>query len=310
MIGLAASAVALSCAPEVPENPTWFADVQPIMNANCARCHGADPYEPKLSEFRLDRYVMNDESSLDAFDFQQPIVSQAADLLAPAMPLDYRLSERQRTILRRWVDSGAPKGSRDNQQPSAIAIEPTDAALTVDQTLSLSYRAWDDDGDGLSVAIGVREKGMSGGDLLVSALGGGTRSVEIDTGQLASLRTFEVFAVVDDGFSDNPAHNQTEVVLLSEVFVDHGALGTAPTVVLLTPNGGATVIGAATISWSATDPDAGDTLTIDLDLVRVADDGTHSVVSNIASDLPNEPASFAWDTSAVAATDDSGAPIQ
>jgi hypothetical protein len=92
------------------------------------------------------------------------------------------------------------------------------------------------------------------------------------------------------------------------VSVDHGERGTAPTVVLLQPNGGNTLIGATTISWSATDPDAGDTLTIDLELMRVQSNGDETVVESIATGLPNSPP-FAWDTSGIPA-DDGGIPIQ
>lgn len=33
---------AAGCAPEVPASPTYTKDVQPILMAHCARCHGAN----------------------------------------------------------------------------------------------------------------------------------------------------------------------------------------------------------------------------------------------------------------------------
>lgn len=221
-------AACAACATDVPDEPTWFADVQPILTANCGRCHGADPYEPHLAGFRLDRYVANDSQSVDAYDLHTFVVSQAVDLLAPAMPPDYTLSERQRDILRRWSERGAPKGTRDNQLPRAEALAPTGASPTVDQRLDLALRTWDDDGDGLTVAVGVRPQGESGGELLATGLGEGLRELTLDTGQLTSQQRYEVFAIVDDGFSDDPADNQHEIVLLPDILVDHGALRPAP----------------------------------------------------------------------------------
>ena len=36
-----------ACGGSVPSNPTYFSDVQAILRANCDRCHGADPSDPK-----------------------------------------------------------------------------------------------------------------------------------------------------------------------------------------------------------------------------------------------------------------------
>jgi hypothetical protein len=39
---LALVGVALGCNPDVPANPTYTKDVQPIFMAHCVRCHGAN----------------------------------------------------------------------------------------------------------------------------------------------------------------------------------------------------------------------------------------------------------------------------
>lgn len=302
------------CSPAVPAEPTWFDDVQPIVRANCSRCHGADPIEPSVAAFRLDRYVAGDDSTVfyDAYDFAQRIAEVAADHDSPAMPPDYSLSERQREILRRWVASGAPKGSRDNDAPRAELLAPEEAGATVDQSLDLTIRTWDDDGDALWVDVWAHDRAApdaSTDKLLVARLGGGLRSVAIDTGTLASKHDFDLYAIVDDGFSDTPEENRTRVHLLDALRVDHGARGTAPTVTLLQPNGGETILGTTTIAWSASDPDEGDVLTIDLDLVEVAPDGSEEVVAAIASGLPNDPPqTYEWDPSGVPA-ESGGDPI-
>lgn len=306
--------VASACGGDVPDKPTYFADVQPILRANCARCHGADPSDPKISKFRLDRYVKDDVATFDAFDYAQgsgpdaaPMVRVAVDHETPAMPPDYSLTDRQRDILARWVDQGAPKGTRDNRLPEITLIAPTDAT-TADQALDITFRTMDVDLDGLVVQLWAHDA-ATGPDQdvpLGAATGAGERTLDVDTGALASKHEFEIYAVLDDGFSDNPEQNRTRVSLISRLAVDHGARGTAPAVKLTTPNGGETLIGTVPVTWTATDPDAGDTLTIDLALVRA---DTDAVAATIGTGLPNS-GTFPWTVpSTVPATDGAG-PIQ
>lgn len=301
MLGLA------SCADPVPETPTWFADVQPILTANCARCHGATPETAQIADFRLDRYVRDDANTLDAYDYRDSIVARAVALQAPVMPPRGELSDRQRAILDAWVLAGAPKGTRPNQRPTATLVAPDPLPAQVDQELAVTIETDDADGDGLMVSLAARD--LTTGEMWVVpvVLGGGMHDVTVDTGQMASTHDYELSVVVDDGFSDNPEENQHSIVVVPSVRVDHGARGTAPTVRVLEPNGGQAIIGPTTIAWSATDPDLGDTLTIDLDLVRVAADGTGTVVTSIAGGLTGT-SSFAWTPTGVP-TDQNGTPI-
>jgi mono/diheme cytochrome c family protein len=297
-----------ACEAGAPADPTYFGDVQSILAANCARCHGADPTADSIAGFRLDRYVKNDDATLDAWDFRDSIVTSAVELEDPVMPPRSVLSERQRETLARWVQDGAPKGVRDNNSPMAVLIEPAGDPLEVDQSLDITLRAWDDDGDGIAVALAVRTDSASPGEILAAGLGGGMRSLQLDTGALGSGQSFELYAIVDDGYADDPAANATEITLIADLFVDHGTLGTAPTVQLLEPNGGTTILGTTEIAWLASDPDAGDTLTIDLDLVRVHADASETVVERLAEGLANEPSTWQWDPTDVA-TEEGGVPI-
>ncbi len=298
-------ALAAACAEPVPDAPTWFADVQPIMMANCARCHGADPDPAAPTGIRLDRYVAGDLERDDAWDYRDPIDVRAA--VEGTMPVGYTLPDRQREIISRWVANGAPKGTRANQPPTAILIAPATPPAMVDQSIELTLGTSDPDGDGLIVAVGVRDLTSADTYPIQGGLGGGLRAVSVDTGQLASGHDFEVYALVDDGFADDPAQNVHELTLIPSVRVDHGARGTAPTVRLLEPNGGQTVLGGTTIAWSATDPDPAETLTASLDLVRVAADGSGTVDRNLASGLV-DMSSFVWDPTG-APVEDGGGPI-
>lgn len=310
-VGLAA------CGGEVPANPTYFDDVQPILRANCVRCHGAVPSDPKIARFRLDRYVKDDAATFDAWDYAQasaggpaPMIRVAVDLQAPVMPPDYELTDRQREILTRWVEQGAPKGTRDNRLPGIELVAPSDPT-TADQALDVEIRAWDDDGDGLIVQLWAHEAGASESEdvPLGPPVGGGLHAASIDTGTLASKHDFEIYAILDDGFADDPAQNRTRATLIPRLAVDHGARGTAPRVTLVAPNGGETLFGTAAIAWTATDPDAGDTLTIDLALLAIAADGTESVAATIASGLPNT-GTYSWQIpGTIPATDPAGRSI-
>jgi len=304
----ASLALALAaCAEPVPTNPTWFADVQPILTANCGRCHGATPETEMIADFRLDRYVKDDANSLDAYDYREAIQAHAVDLEVPVMPPRGSLSDRQREILDRWVAADAPKGMRANQLPTAVLVAPSPAPAEADQELAITIDADDADGDGLAVSMQMHDLTTDETWLLPMSLGAGIHDLTVDTGQLASTHDFEIAAIVDDGFSDNPEENQHTEMLIPSLRVDHGARGTAPTVRVLEPNGGQAIIGDTTIAWTAMDPDVGDSLTIDIDLIRVAADGSGTVAASVATDLTGV-STYAWDPSGIP-TESGGTPI-
>jgi len=304
----------VACGPAVPDNPTYFTDVQPILRANCVRCHGADPVDVKVAKYRLDRYVARDMATIDAFDYAQTIADHTAAHMAPVMPPDYELSDRQQEILAKW-GTKPDKGTRSNTLGNIVLISPQ-GTTTADQTIDTTFRSWDDDLDGLAVQLWARDEADPTQPVpLGNPTGGGERSLSIDSGTLASKHTFVIYAVVDDGFSDDPAVNEmNKIPLIEGLFVDHGARGTAPTVKLTAPNTGGTEIGMINITWSATDPDVDangnpDTLTIDLALETL--DASGNVVSTmpIMSGLPNSPSSFSWTIPASVPTMNSSGPI-
>lgn len=292
----------------VSETPTWFVDVKPIIAANCASCHGAIPFAPTVEDFRLDRYVKNDPNTFDAYDYRDLIVTHAVDREAPAMPVSGELSETDKETLRRWVEQGAAKGTRANVARDVERIAPTMNSVTADQELALRFRSFDDDDDGLIVEVGYRNLDASNEVIVFSSLASGETDVSVDTGQLLSLGHFEIFVRLDDGYSDEPSENRYDVVLIEDLLVDHGQRGTAPTVTVLTPNGGDTLLGPTSITWEAIDPDEGDTLSIDIELLKLDGGGRVEETSLLASGLANAPASFAWDPSEVP-TEENGTSI-
>jgi len=281
--GLLVLIVAGCAAPEAPPAPTYFTDVRPILMANCARCHGASPESPAAGAFRLDRYVSGETEEPDAFDYADAIVRTAVYQLSPAMPPDYELSERQKDVLLRWAEADAPKGERDNSAPEA-ALTGVDDGATVDDVIELELHSSDADLDGLHAQLWARDRtDVNVPDVPLSpVLGAGTHALTVDTGVLPSQHEIELYALLDDGYADDPMQNRT-VATLAGLRIDHGARGAAPAVRLLSPSRGGTHVGELEIAWSATDADTGDTLTITLDLMTEE----NGVVQSIATAAPN-----------------------
>ena len=89
-----------------------------------------------------------------------------------------------------------PKGARDNTLPRVELLEPAQAPASVDQSLDLTVRSWDEDGDGLWVQLFAREVGGAQELPLAPRFGQGLRRATADTGVLPSGRRYEIFAAL------------------------------------------------------------------------------------------------------------------
>lgn len=143
LLGLAA------CAPAVPDAPTYERDVKPILDANCARCHG--PRDATSYCFRVDSWtdtpdelgecgtlvgVSHENLAVDPpFIVREEIVRRAA--VEGDMPPDTSLTSRQKDILRAWRDAGFPRGDAAPQPdagtgpltPSVTLVSPAGGEL-------------------------------------------------------------------------------------------------------------------------------------------------------------------------------------
>jgi hypothetical protein len=115
------------CAPAAPDAPTWTEDVQPIVRANCIRCHGEPRIQNAPSGFRLDRYEDTGAGDNVILGAASKASRMAVRTGAGTMPKTYELTDRQKTIIQRWADNGAPRGPIDG--PDAAVAAP-DAAPT------------------------------------------------------------------------------------------------------------------------------------------------------------------------------------
>lgn len=315
---LVAAACAAACAPDAPTAPTWD-DVQPILAANCIRCHGAEPRLGAPRGFRLDLY---DETFVDGA--QRRGAAQMAEFIAERagrlgeMPPDYPLYDRQRDILVRWFETrpnpmtggslplrGDPAA---NHPPTVALVDPPGSA--VDQTVTLGHVAADEDGELLSgnlayasVASCATPVGTAvAAGIVTDELRDGRGAVTWDTGPLPP-GGYLLTATVTDATGSTT----TEVGCVDVV---HASGNTAPLVAVVFPGEGrdallADVDSPATIRFTVTEFDAADVPALRAAVEAFHGDTVLPLVSNIGvAPGQNE---LAWDTTAVPASVVTGA---
>ncbi len=88
-------------------------DIRPILSENCFFCHGQDEKQRQAS-LRLDQResALESESIVPGDPANSPLIerthSDDADLLMPPPDSNRSLTDRQRGLLKRWVEQGAP----------------------------------------------------------------------------------------------------------------------------------------------------------------------------------------------------------
>ncbi len=106
--------LAAACGDGTPSEPTW-ADVQPILMANCARCHGGeDPIGGGPATFRLDLPYGTSKADAQLQVYGAAVMADFVVARAceePTMPpIGPKLSGRQCEILARWAASHPDPG--------------------------------------------------------------------------------------------------------------------------------------------------------------------------------------------------------
>ena len=118
-------------APEpVSRQVTWHADIQPIIQGRCQRCHKPDDIGP----FPLTTY---DEVFANRGLVEHAVVTGD---MPPWMPTsccnsfenDFSLTPRQIELIETWVEQGAPKGDPANQ---GAPLEPVGGLSRVNVTV-------------------------------------------------------------------------------------------------------------------------------------------------------------------------------
>jgi mono/diheme cytochrome c family protein len=195
VVAVAGGALAGACA-STPDSSTWVDDVQPILAANCIRCHGDPPLGGAPLTFRLDVYGETQRDGRiiwGAADMGSYVVTRAVDQ-ENMPPYGPTLSQREKDILSKWPPGFTIGERAGNSPPTASVISPT-GSLAADQSLPLVIEV--DDADHDSVV----------GRLMVDAvdiapLRNGRQNITWNTATLP-IGTHQLHAVLDDCVASN-----------------------------------------------------------------------------------------------------------
>jgi len=213
--------LASGCAASAPTNPTWIDDVQPILVANCVRCHGVptaggaptvgtDPLAIRLDKYANTTLVtpfMDGNGNLiteipGAAQSNALIVSRA--VTAGDMPPRLPLTDAEKQTLDRWsqqaFDNGDPDhpalGERAGNQDPQIDAGSLPAGAATDEAVDLTYEISDPDGDLVDGTVLLRP--TTGDDVVVAiALHDGRGTATLDLAA-ASPGTYDVVVSLTD----------------------------------------------------------------------------------------------------------------
>ncbi len=201
----------VSCTPDVPTMPSFQQDVQPILAANCVRCHGTEPLSAP-TYMRLDTYgdlrlrepaLQPDdplclasepdprcfpELKLGAATYASTIAQRIVDDERP-MPPRFSLDSYQIDILERWAQADAPRGpARNDNQPPFARVEAIVGSV-------------------IDIVVGDSDRDLVGGALVVDvgadvvvigAIAAGRQRLTWDAADIAP-GTYALRAELDDG---------------------------------------------------------------------------------------------------------------
>ncbi len=193
-----------ACAPDVPAEPSFQQDIQPILAANCIRCHGT-PVKGAPSYFRLDMF--EDVEVIDANGVGLITIagakSQASRIAARAaageMPPRFPLDDWQIEMLANW-ELNPVRGTRaDNRAPTATVEAIVDEVLEetpgIRRFVTITVRVDDLDPD---VVGGVLRARLGETVFPIGMIHSGINRIRWETTAIAPGE-FTLDAVLDDG---------------------------------------------------------------------------------------------------------------
>lgn len=297
--------IAMTGCLDTPAQPTWHRDVQPILAANCVRCHGAVPRGGAPDSFRLDSYddqpgphgrTIRGAATMAAYmGIRVDRVGSREDGVTSMPPL-FGLSDRQIDIINAWFVNGAPRGTAaEGNRPPQIALRAPLGEAVLDGVMTIRYEIADPDRD---LVVGELRAGLDrDSSVRVGELHDGRGDLAWDLGVIAA-GSYTLFAVLDDG--SGPVETE-----LGTYEVTHADGNVAPSVEVTTPAPYALLtdsISPVAITLRVDDPDPITTLTAtivleheDYDPVMVAEDlAVTNGVNVISRDTTAWPESDGW----------------
>lgn len=150
----ALAGLALAGCPGAVDDPTWVEDIQPIVEANCVRCHGSPPIGGAPSSFRLDIY--EDTTLPDGTTVRGAAVMaefMAARVSAGTMPPRWPLEDHRQETIENWaatrtIGMAPPKGEprAGNEAPTMTLLTPLEQSR-VGESVVFDYEIRDPDHD-------------------------------------------------------------------------------------------------------------------------------------------------------------------
>lgn len=188
-----------ACTPDVPDAPSFQQHVQPILAANCVRCHGVPAIGGAASDFRLDMFGDTDVRTRTgdivtvrgAASNAVAVAFRSADDASP-MPPRFPLDDWQIETLERWsLDPvrGAPRP--DNQAPTASI----DAIAQTGATIAIELRVRDADPD---IVGGVLRAKLGATVIPLALVHSGINRIAWDT-TMDPRADYALDVVLDDG---------------------------------------------------------------------------------------------------------------
>jgi hypothetical protein len=254
-------------APEDLGVPTYVDQVAAIMQTRCNSCHGAPTSVAEIQNcVRLDRWDSVSDSKMLCTDTAMAGlifgVHDAAEILVdeviagrmpPAGPM---LAARELSTLEAWRDAGFPRRSPDAAPTIQFSAPVTDVTLCNPAcTYAVAYNVADPDGDSVTWSLGWSGNGKSG--TFATRLSGGSGTVTIDASTLSS-GSYALIALLNDGTAKLSGQAPGSIIIPA-------GRNAAPTVTLVSPNGGESYYDTqpVTVTWNGSDAD-GTTLTYDV----------------------------------------------
>lgn len=97
-------------ADEVPDHPTWEANVRPLLHDHCTLCHGVPSKRGAPDEFRLDQYDDDEHGRSGARAMASSLVDEVKnDEMPPAAAWGDGIGPNGKKLLERWLADGAPQ---------------------------------------------------------------------------------------------------------------------------------------------------------------------------------------------------------
>jgi hypothetical protein len=268
--------------PEDVGTPTYIGDVAPIMQARCNSCHGALTTVAEVQNcVRLDRWDSVTDSGMMCtdtamagliFGVQDAAAMLVEEVVAGQMPFGGpMLDARELSTLEAWRDAGFPRRSPNAAPTIHFAAPATDVTLCSPTcTYAVAYSVADPDGDTVTWSLGWSGNGKSG--TFATRLSGGIGMVTIDASTLAS-GTYALIAALDDGTAKVSAQAPGSIIIPA-------GRNAAPTVTVVSPNGGESYYDTQTITVTWNGSDADDT-SLSYDVVALQSSTTIAIAQGL-----------------------------